>query len=227
MNSIITDWSPTTVEVVDGDPFNVRRIFCVGRNYAAHAREMGHDPDRELPFFFMKPFDAIVASGSLIPYPSSTKELHHEIELVVALKSGGSNIEEELANDCIYGYAVGLDMTRRDLQNEAKKLGRPWDMAKGFDNSAPCAPIHKIENVGNIKDAVIQLSINGQIRQKSIVNHLIWSVPETICYLSKLVELKPGDLIYSGTPDGVDAVKAGDHLYGTITGLTDLEINYR
>ena len=151
MNSIITDWSPTTVEVVDGDPFNVRRIFCVGRNYAAHAREMGHDPDRELPFFFMKPFDAIVSSGSLIPYPSSTKELHHEIELVVALKSGGSNIEEELANDCIYGYAVGLDMTRRDLQNEAKKLGRPWDMAKGFDNSAPCAPILKIENVETSK----------------------------------------------------------------------------
>ena len=117
--------------------------------------------------------------------PSSTKELHHEIELVIALKSGGSNIEEELANDCIYGYAVGLDMTRRDLQSEAKKLGRPWDMAKGFDNSAPCAPIHKIEDVRNIEDAVIQLNINGQLRQKSIVNHLIWSVPETICYLSK------------------------------------------
>jgi fumarylpyruvate hydrolase len=156
-----------------------------------------------------------------------TNDLHHEIELVVALKTGGSHIREEQATNCIYGYAVGLDMTRRDLQSEAKKLGRPWDMAKGFDNSAPCAPITKKEDVENIESATIELKVNDQIKQQSSIDHLIWSVPETICFLSKLVELKPGDLIYSGTPDGVGAVKAGDYLYGTITGLSDLEINYK
>ena len=156
-----------------------------------------------------------------------TNELHHEIELVVALKTGGSNIREDQATDCIYGYAVGLDMTRRDLQSEAKKLGRPWDMAKGFDNSAPCAPITKKEDVENIESATIELKVNDQIKQQSSIDHLIWSVPETICFLSKLVELKSGDLIYSGTPDGVDAVNSGDYLYGTITGLSDLEINYK
>jgi len=227
MEKLGEKWPPTSIPVTGGDPFYVRRIFCVGRNYAAHAREMGHDPDRDLPFFFMKPFDAIVSSGSTIPFPSMTNELHHEIELVVALKTGGSNIREDQATDCIYGYAVGLDMTRRDLQSEAKKLGRPWDMAKGFDNSAPCAPITKKEDVENIESATIELKVNDQIKQQSSIDHLIWSVPETICFLSKLVELKPGDLIYSGTPDGVGAVKAGDYLYGTITGLSDLEINYK
>ena len=174
------------------DPFYVRRIFCVGRNYAAHAREMGHDPDRDLPFFFMKPFDAIVSSGSTIPYPSMTNELHHEIELVVALKSGGSNIREDQATNCIYG-----------------------------------APITKKDDVENIESATIELKVNDQIKQQSSIDRLIWSVPETISFLSKLVELKPGDLIYSGTPDGVDAVNSGDYLYGTITGLSDLEINYK
>ena len=227
MEKPIEKWLPTSIPVTGDDPFYVRRIFCVGRNYAAHAREMGHDPDRDLPFFFTKPFDSIVKSGSTIPYPSITNDLHHEIELVVALKNGGSNIGEEQANSCIYGYAVGLDMTRRDLQSEAKKLGRPWDMAKGFDNSAPCAPITKKGDVENIETATIELKVNDQVKQKSSIDHLIWSVPETISFLSKLVELKPGDLIYSGTPDGVGAVNAGDNLYGTITGLSDLEINYK
>jgi fumarylpyruvate hydrolase len=226
MNLAIPKWNETTIPVIGDNPFPVRRIFCVGRNYAAHAREMGHDPDRDFPFFFMKPFDAIVPTGSSILYPSATNELHHEVELVVALKKGGLNIEESQANSCIYGYAVGLDMTRRDIQGEAKKLGRPWDMAKGFDNSAPCAPIHKVENTGIIENAKITLSVNGKIRQQSNVNHLIWSISETISYLSALVELKPGDLIYSGTPDGVAEIKAGDCLHGQITGLTDLNINY-
>ena len=226
MNLAIPKWNETTIPVIGDNPFPVRRIFCVGRNYAAHAREMGHDPDRDFPFFFMKPFDAIVPTGSSILYPSATNELHHEVELVVALKKGGLNIKESQANSCIYGYAVGLDMTRRDIQGEAKKLGRPWDMAKGFDNSAPCAPIHKVENTGIIENAKITLSVNGKIRQQSNVNHLIWSISETISYLSALVELKPGDLIYSGTPDGVAEIKAGDCLHGQITGLTDLNINY-
>ena len=226
MSTAIPDWPQTTIPVVGGGPFPVRRIYCVGRNYAAHAREMGHDPDREAPFFFMKPFDAIVPTGATIAYPPATADLHHEIEMVVALKSGGRDIPEADANDCVFGYAVGLDMTRRDVQGEAKKLGRPWDMGKGFDNSAPCAPIHRIEDTGIIKNATIWLEVNGKRRQESNVTHLIWSVPETIATLSTLVELKPGDLIYSGTPDGVAAVGAGDTMHGHVDGLSDLEITY-
>jgi len=226
MSTAIPDWPQTTIPVVGGGPFPVRRIYCVGRNYAAHAREMGHDPDREAPFFFMKPFDAIVPTGATIAYPPATADLHHEIEMVVALKSGGRDIPEADANDCIFGYAVGLDMTRRDVQGEAKKLGRPWDMGKGFDNSAPCAPIHRVKDTGIIKNATIWLEVNGKRRQESNVTDLIWSVPETIATLSTLVELKPGDLIYSGTPDGVAAVSVGDTLHGHVDGLSDLEITY-
>ena len=226
MSTAIPAWSQTTIPVVGGDPFPVRRIYCVGRNYAAHAREMGHDPDREAPFFFMKPFDVIVPTGATIAYPPATSDLHHEIEMVIALKSGGRDIPEADANDCVFGYAVGLDMTRRDVQGEAKKLGRPWDMGKGFDNSAPCAPIHRVEDTGIIKNATIWLEVNGKRRQESNVTHLIWSVPETIATLSTLVELKPGDLIYSGTPDGVAAVSVGDTLHGHVDGLSDLEITY-
>jgi fumarylpyruvate hydrolase len=226
MSTAIPAWPQTTIPVVGGDPFPVRRIYCVGRNYAAHAREMGHDPEREAPFFFMKPFDAIVPTGATIAYPPATSDLHHEIEMVVALKSGGRDIPEADANDCIFGYAVGLDMTRRDVQGEAKKLGRPWDMGKGFDNSAPCAPIHRVEDTGIIKNATIWLEVNGKRRQESNVTHLIWSVPETIATLSTLVELKPGDLIYSGTPDGVAAVSAGDTMHGHVDGLSDLKITY-
>src|ERR1700750_645133 len=197
--------------------FPVRRIFCVGRNYAAHAREMGHDPDREPPFFFTKPADAIVIAAdsknpAKTPYPPATKNLHHEMELVVCMKSGGADIPVDKALDHVYGYAVGLDMTRRDLQNQAKDMGRPWDMGKGFDNSAPIGIIYPVSEVGHPSKGTIQLDVNGKTRQKSDLNALIWSVPETISYLSGLVSLAAGDLIYSGTPDGVAAVVKGDTL---------------
>jgi fumarylpyruvate hydrolase len=214
----------TTIPVLGGDSFPVRRIYCVGRNYAAHAREMGADPDREDPFFFMKPADAIVPTGSTIPYPVKTKDYQHEIEMVVALKSGGSNVPVAKALDLVFGYAVGLDMTRRDLQGEAKKMGRPWDMGKGFDQSAPCAPISPVSKVGHIGKGAIWLRVNGKDRQKSDIEMLIWSVPETISYLSGLVALAPGDIIYSGTPEGVAAVVKGDTLEGHVDGLTDLAI---
>jgi fumarylpyruvate hydrolase len=217
----------TTVPVVGGDPFPVRRIFCVGRNYAAHTREMGHDPDRELPFFFTKPADALLMTGSVMPYPPKTSDLHHEIELVVAMGKGGADIPEAQALDHVYGYAVGLDMTRRDIQGEAKKLGRPWDMGKGFDHSAPISPIHKASDVGHIDHGAIWLKVNGEIRQTSDLKELIWSVPEIIAFLSGLVELKPGDLIFSGTPEGVAAVVRGDKLHGHVDKLTDLEVTLR
>ncbi|HVJ53680.1 MAG TPA: fumarylacetoacetate hydrolase family protein [Aliidongia sp.] len=217
----------TTVPVVGGDPFPVRRIFCVGRNYAAHTREMGHDPDRELPFFFTKPADALLMTGSVMPYPPKTNDLHHEIELVVAIGKGGADIPEAAALDHVYGYAVGLDMTRRDIQGEAKKLGRPWDMGKGFDHSAPIAPIHRASDVGHIDHGAIWFKVNDEIRQTSDVKELIWSVPEIIAFLSGLVELKPGDLIFSGTPEGVAAVVRGDKLHGHVDKLTDLEVTLR
>jgi fumarylpyruvate hydrolase len=203
------------------DLFPVRRIFCVGRNYAAHAREMGHDPDREPPFFFSKPADAIVLCAdpknpTKIPYPPATKNLHHEMELVVALKSGGADIPVDKALTHVFGYAVGLDMTRRDLQNQAKDMGRPWDMGKGFDNSAPIGVIYPASDIGHPDKGTIQLDVNGKTRQKSDLNALIWSIPETISYLSGLVTLAAGDLIYSGTPEGVAAVGKGDTLQGFV-----------
>jgi fumarylpyruvate hydrolase len=213
-----------TLPVEGGDPFPVRRIYCVGRNYAAHAREMGHDPDREPPFFFMKPADAILPNHSTMPYPLATKDLHHEIEMVVALKKGGTNIPAEKAEECIFGYGVGLDMTRRDLQAEAKKLGRPWDFGKGFDHSAPCTKLFPVAKTGYINKGTIWLKVNDEIRQKSDIEMLIWSVPETIAFLSRHMELAPGDLIYSGTPEGVNAVRKGDKLVGHVDGLEDLVI---
>jgi fumarylpyruvate hydrolase len=188
-----------TVPVVGGAPFPVRRIYCVGRNYAAHAREMGHDPDREPPFFFMKPADAIVPTDSVVPYPAATADYHHEIEMVVALGKGGRDVPVEQALDLVYGYGVGLDMTRRDIQAQAKKLGRPWDMAKGFDQSAPCAPIVPVAQAGHPDKGAVWLKVNGEIRQQGDLSDLIWSVAETISYLSGLVELFPGDLIYKAS----------------------------
>ncbi len=211
---------------VAGDPpskFSVRRIYCVGRNYAAHAAEMGHDA-REAPFFFMKPADAVLPDGAVMPYPSATKDLHHELELVVAIGKRGRNIPVDKALDHVFGYAVGLDMTRRDLQAEAKNKGRPWDMAKGFDCSAPCAAIHTVDAVGHIASGEIELKVNGKVRQHSDINMLIWSVAETINQLSSLVELFPGDLIYTGTPEGVGPVVTGDVLEGRIEGLGSLTI---
>jgi fumarylpyruvate hydrolase len=206
--------------------FPVGRIYCVGRNYAEHAREMGHDPDREPPFFFMKPADAIVQNGATIPYPQVTKDLHHEIEMIVAIGKGGANIPVEKALDHVFGYGVGLDMTRRDIQGEAKKMGRPWEMGKAFDNSAPCTALKPVTMVGHPTKGAIWLKVNGQVKQKGDLADLIWNVPETIAYLSKLVTLQPGDLIMSGTPAGVGPVQRGDKLEGHVDGLGDLNITY-
>lgn len=214
----------TTVPVVGGDPFPVRRIYCVGRNYAAHAREMGHDPNREPPFFFMKPSDAIVPTDTVVRYPAKTNDYQHEIELVVALGKGGRDVSVEQALSLVFGYAVGLDMTRRDIQSEAKKLSRPWDMAKGFDQSAPCAPLVPVTQSGHLDKGAIWLKVNCEVRQQGDLSDLIWSVAETISYLSGLVELFPGDLIYTGTPEGVGAVVKGDHLQGHVDGLPALNI---
>jgi fumarylpyruvate hydrolase len=213
-----------TLPVIGGDEFPVRRIYCVGRNYAAHAREMGADPDREPPFFFMKPADAIVRSGSVVPYPSKTRSYHHEIELVVALGAGGRDIPIDRALDVVYGYAVGLDMTRRDLQDEAKQMRRPWDMSKGFDRSAPCGAISPVSQIGHVDHGAIWLKVNGETRQRGDIGDLIWNVQETLAYLSGLVELTAGDLVFTGTPDGVGAVVTGDRLEGHVDGLTDLRI---
>ncbi|TWA84240.1 fumarylpyruvate hydrolase [Azospirillum brasilense] len=217
-------WPQPTVPVAGGDPFPVRRIYCVGRNYAAHAREMGADPDREPPFFFMKPADAIVADGTAIPYPPRTTNLHHEIELVVAIGTGGRDIPVERALDHVYGYGVGLDMTRRDLQNAAKKEGKPWDMGKGFDQSAPCGTLRRAADIGHPDKGSVTLSVNGELRQKGDLADLIWTVSETISYLSGLVELQPGDLIYTGTPEGVGPVVAGDRLEGAVEGVGTIAV---
>ena len=207
------------VPVAGGGSFPVRRVFCVGRNYAAHAREMGSDPDRELPFFFCKPADALVINGADMPYPPMSQDLHHEMELVVAIGKGGANIAETNALSHVWGYAAGLDMTRRDLQNAAKKEGKPWDMGKGFDHSAPIGTLIRAADLPDPTKGRIELKVNGQIRQTSDLSLLIWSVAETIAYLSKLVTLAPGDLIYSGTPEGVAAVQRGDTLEGTVAGV--------
>jgi fumarylpyruvate hydrolase len=220
---------PTATVSVEGTDavFPICRVFCVGRNYAEHAVEMGHDPEREPPFFFMKPAGAVVSTGSTLPFPSATEELHHEIELVVALERGGEGISSDDALSYVFGYAVGLDMTRRDLQTEAKKAGRPWDMAKGFDRSAPVSPIRPASAIGHPSEGAIWLRINGEPRQEGDLSQQIWKVPETIAYLSTLVELQPGDLIMTGTPKGVGRVEGGDHLEGHIDEVGDLTITYR
>jgi fumarylpyruvate hydrolase len=216
----------TTVAVADMDAvFPVARVFCVGRNYAEHSIEMGHDPDREPPFFFMKPADAVVPAGTL-PFPTQTQDLHHEIELVVALAEGGRDIPVERALDHVFGYAVGLDMTRRDLQAEAKKAGRPWDMAKGFDQSAPTGSIRTVEDIGHPTKGAVWLRINGEPRQEGDLDQQIWKVPETISFLSTLVALRPGDLIMTGTPKGVGRVEPGDRLEGQIDGVGELRVSY-
>ncbi len=214
------------VPVQGGGRFPVRRVYCVGRNYAEHAREMGHDPDREAPFFFSKPADALLSGGADMPYPAATKDLHHELELVVALKSGGIDIPEADALGCVWGYAVGLDMTRRDVQGEAKKLGRPWDMGKGFDHSAPIGAMVPAAGFDPTR-GTIELKVNGVVRQTSDLSKMIWSVAETISYLSGLVRLEAGDLIFSGTPEGVAAVVRGDVLEGRVDGVPPLRVAIR
>lgn len=207
--------------------FPVRRVYCVGRNYAEHAKEMGFT-GREDPFFFCKPADALipVASGQTanMPYPSKTSNLHYEMELVVAIGKGGRDITVENANDHIYGYALGLDMTRRDLQNESKKQGRPWETGKAFDHSAPIGPVHPIQATGVLSKGSISLDVNGTQRQISDLSQMIWNIPESISYLSGLFELAPGDLIFTGTPEGVGAVVKGDKLIGKIEGLGEFEV---
>jgi fumarylpyruvate hydrolase len=206
--------------------FPVGRIYCVGRNYAEHAREMGHDPEREPPFFFMKPADAIVPNGATLPFPQATKDLHHEIEMVVAIGRDGADIPVAKALDHVFGYGVGLDMTRRDLQGEAKKMGRPWEMGKAFDNSAPCTALKTVAMVGHPAKGAIWLKVNGKIGQKGDLSEMIWNVPETISYLSKLITLKAGDLIMSGTPAGVGPVNRGDKLEGHVDSIGDLTVTY-
>jgi fumarylpyruvate hydrolase len=207
--------------------FPVHRIYCVGRNYEEHAQEMGHS-GREPPFFFMKPADAVLlvppGTTTILPYPSLTHNLHHEIELVVAIGIGGKDIPVEQAVSHIFGYAVGLDMTRRDLQNDMKKQGRPWCIGKGFDHSAPIGPITTAADAKDIQNASISLQVNGVERQNSVISKLIWNISETIAQLSTAWTLQPGDLIYTGTPAGVAAVVPGDTLTGSVSGLTSINL---
>lgn len=212
-------------EIIDTeDRYPIHRIFCVGRNYAAHAREMGKDPERDPPFFFTKFPETYVSSGSEIAYPLSTENYHYEIELVVAIGQGGTHIKQQDAKQHIYAYGVGLDMTRRDLQLEARDKGRPWDTGKNFVQSAPIAPLHPVATHGHIERGRISLEQNQTVRQEADIQDLIWSVDEIIEHLSSLYELKPGDLIMTGTPAGVGPVEVGDKLLGSIDGLTPLEV---
>lgn len=205
------------------DRFPIRRVFCVGRNYAAHAREMGNDPSREPPFFFTKPADAVVPGSGIVAYPPLTSNLHHEVEMVVAMREGGRNIAVEDALNLIWGYGVGLDLTRRDLQDEAKKMSRPWDWSKGFDASAVCSELVPVEKVGH-PDGVckIWLSINGQERQRGTLDEMIWRVAEVIAAISRSVEIAPGDLIYTGTPAGVGALEPGDKVRAAVEGVIEI-----
>ena len=204
--------------------FPVRRIFCVGRNYAAHAREMGSDPTQEAPVFFCKPADAVVDSGTTIPYPQATRNFHHEIELVVAIGTGGAEIAQAAALDHVFGYAAGIDLTRRDLQNAAKEKGAPWDFSKGFDRSAPIAPLRRAAEIGHIAAARIWLAVNGKVRQDSNIAEMIWPVAAIIAAASRFVELRPGDLIMTGTPEGVGPLMPGDAVTGGIEGLPEIRI---
>jgi fumarylpyruvate hydrolase len=221
--------SPVSSVAVAGTDarFPVRRIICVGRNYAAHAREMGRDPDREPPFFFLKPADTVVDDGATVPYPPETKNFHYEIELVVAIGKGGTDIPVEQALDHVFGYAVGIDLTRRDLQLQAREQGRPWDWGKGFDQSAPIAPIRPVSEVGHLSSGRIWLAVNGQVKQDSDIAKLIWPVPDIISIASRSMELKAGDLIMTGTPEGVGPVQRGEVMTGGIDRLGEIKIAVR
>ncbi len=207
-----------------GAVFPVRRVYCIGRNYAAHAVEMGHDPDREPPFFFQKNPNNLDTSGEF-PYPPHSSDVHHEMEMLVALKSGGTNIPINQALDHVFGYALSLDMTRRDLQSEAKKMGRPWEIGKAFERSAPVGPIHRVSDIGHPENGHVTLKVNGDLRQDGDLNQMIWKVPEMISYLSEYFELAPGDVILSGTPAGVAAVVTGDRMECSIEGVGSMVIN--
>ena len=202
--------------------FPVRRIYCIGRNYAAHTVEMGGDPDREEPFFFQKNADNLDTSGEF-PYPPRSSDVHHEVEMAVALGSGGTNIPLDKALDHVFGYGVSIDMTRRDLQGIAKKTGRPWEIGKAFERSAPAAPLHPVSEVGHLDHGRIELKVNGEVRQEGDLDHMIWKVPEMISHLSEYFELAAGDVILSGTPSGVGPVERGDRITATIEGLGSRE----
>lgn len=233
MSYVITPASYSAVPVANNNEhkqqFPIHRIYCMGRNYAAHAREMGGSPEREPPFFFCKPADAIVpvpAGESIaLAYPSETSSYHHEIELVVAIGKGGKNIPEKHAHDHIWGYAVGLDMTRRDLQTALREKGQPWELAKAFDQSAPIAPLYPVSRIGHPKAGSIWLKVNGEMRQTGRVEQMIWPVTEIISHLSRYFTLLPGDLIFTGTPSGVGPVIVGDTLLGGIDGLGEIAVH--
>jgi len=215
----------TTIPVADAaSAFPVRRVYLVGRNYAAHAREMGHDPNREPPFFFQKPADAILLPGNDFPYPAKSSDVHHEMELVVALGNGGSDIAEADALEHVFGYAVGIDMTRRDLQAEAKKMGRPWEVGKAFESSAPISAIVPATQIGHPSAGRVWLEVNDELRQEGNLDQLIWNIPETIACLSSLFTLAAGDLIFTGTPAGVGPVQIGDTLSGGVEGVGELRV---
>ena len=225
MTFVIPPATQPTIDVIGTDArFPVHRVYCVGRNYAAHAREMGMDPDREPPFFFSKPADAVVANGTPVPYPPRTGNLHHEIELVVAIGTGGRDIPLANALEHVFGYAVGNDLTRRDLQFAARDQGRPWDVSKGFDHSAPVSAIRPVSEVGHPEQGAIWLEVNGETRQRANLSEMIWSVPEIVAELSTYFELRPGDLVFTGTPEGVGALTRGDSLVGGIDRLETLRV---
>lgn len=224
MAHVVPAENPVLLPTSDGNEFPVRRIYLIGRNYAEHAREMGHDPDREEPFFFTKWPNTIVVGGGKIKYPPKTANYHFEAELVAALGKGGTDVAVKDALDLVYGYGVGLDMTRRDLQQVAKGLGRPWDYGKNVDESCPMTQIHPVAEVGHLETGALWLEQNGERKQETDLNQLIWSVPEMISILSEHYTLAPGDLIFTGTPAGVGPVKPGDKLHVHIDGLTDLHV---
>ncbi|WP_375409972.1 fumarylacetoacetate hydrolase family protein [uncultured Methylobacterium sp.] len=229
MLSVIPNPPRIVLPIVGSDDlFPVRRVYCIGRNYAAHAREMGADPDREPPFFFMKPADAlqVVPEDAVAehPYPPRTANYHFEVELVAALGEGGADIPVEVAGRHVYGYAIGLDMTRRDLQDEAKKLARPWDLGKAADFSAPIGPLHRVEAVGGLASGAITLDVDGDRRQAGDLSDMIWSIPEQIALLSTYFTLAPGDLIFTGTPSGVGPVERGQTMLAQIAGLGTISL---
>ena len=230
MANVIKAPDPIAIPVAGTDnTFPVNRIFCVGRNYAEHAREMGHDPDREPPFFFEKHPSCLLFApapdGAEFPYPQGSEDVHHEVELVVGLAKGGNDISVEHAFEHVWGYAVGIDMTRRDLQGAAKKMGRPWEIGKSFDNAAPIGMFHSIAEAGHMSEGHIRLDVNGETRQDGNMNAMIWKIPEAIAYLTALFTLQPGDLIMTGTPAGVGAVLPGQTLKGGVEGVGEIEVS--